>query len=210
MVFDTISIKDEGSLSSAQTLNNYRFADEAMLVNPAGETVGQIDIGIVGQWDTTADLYATLLDATGPGGAPGNTLWSSSVLSISFAPYEDIVSFTVPNIHVPQSFFWAIEIRNILKYDDNGDLTTSGSFGPQYANMATVLPPGASTSTASFYIDVDGANGPGGFTQGFQSAGNDSTFAVKIFNSVPEPAAASLLALGGAGIAVLLRRRRRA
>lgn len=211
VVFDTMSLMDPPSSLSAQ--NNYRFADDATLINPAGETIGQLDFSVGGNYDTTADVYVSLFDATGAGGAPGNTLWSSSPISTFFALYddfEDVVSVTIPNIPVPQSFFWAIEFRNIVALNDpDGNPPVFPFVGPHVADNSTLQPAGVSTSTSTYYFDVDGANGPASFNP-VNVIGADSTLAVKIYNSVPEPAAASLLALGGAGVALLLRRRRRA
>ena len=210
VVFDTTGGADFTALTLS---NNQRIADDVTLANPSGETIGQIDISVLLQEDnTTADVYAFLFDASGPGGAPGSTpLWSSSVLTgYDFTAFEDVVSFTVPNIAVPQNFFWAVEFRNIVKLADDGVTSIPNAiFGPQVSTAVSAQPPGTSTSGSSFYLDTDGANGANGFTSA-NIIGSDSTFAVKIYNSVPEPAAASLLALGGAGVALLLRRRRRA
>lgn len=207
VVFDTTG----GAVFSAlTTANNQRYADDAKLSNASGETIGQIDISVLLQEDnTTADVYAYLFDATGTGGSPGaSPLWSSSVLAYDFTAFEDVVSFAVPNIAVPQNFFWAVEFRNIVKLDDFGTPVPNAIFGPQISSAASVQPAGTSTSASSFYLDADGALGAGGFNQ-VNVIGADSTFAVKIYNAVPEPAAASLLALGGAGVALLLRRKRR-
>ena len=206
VVFDTFG----GAQFSALTVaNNQLYADDVTLANPSGETIGQIDIGILLQEDnTTADVYAFLFDASGTGGAPGATpLWSSSVLGYDFTAFEDVVSFAVPNIAVPQNFYWAVEFRNIVKLDDLGAPAPSAIFGPQMSLASSAQPSGTSTSGTTFYLDSDGIAGPGGFTQG-NVIGADSTFAVKIYNAVPEPAAATLLALGGAGLMVLLRKRR--
>ncbi len=208
VVFDTTGGLDSSALTTA---NNQRYADDVKLASSGGETIGQIDISILLQEDnTTADVYAFLFDATGAGGSPGAApLWSSSVLAYDFTAFEDVVSFTVPNIAVPQDFFWAVEFRNIVKLADDGITAVPNAvFGPQISTAASAQPSGTSTSAASFYLDTDGANGPGGFSP-VSIIGADATFGVKIYNAVPEPAAASLLALGGAGIALLLRRRRR-
>lgn len=209
VVFDTTGGADFSALT---TSNNQRYADDVTLAGAGGETIGQIDISILLQEDnTTADVYAYLFDASGTGGSPGAApLWSSSVLAYDFTAFEDVVSFTVPNIAVPQNFFWAVEFRNIVKLADDGVTPLPNAiFGPQISTAASAQPAGTSTSGASFYLDTDGANGPAGFNS-VSIIGADSTFAVKIYNAVPEPAAASLLALGGAGVALLLRRRRRA
>ena len=81
VVFDTMSVRSN-EVAATQTQNNWRYADDATLINPAGETIGQIDIAIAGQYETTANMFAFLLDATGPSGAPGNTLWSSSASGV--------------------------------------------------------------------------------------------------------------------------------
>ncbi|MFO1492285.1 MAG: hypothetical protein U1F87_15545 [Kiritimatiellia bacterium] len=194
VVFDTTG----GAVFSAlTTANNQRYADDAKLANASGETIGQIDISVLLQEDnTTADVYAYLFDATGTGGSPGaSPLWSSSVLAYDFTAFEDVVSFAVPNIAVPQNFFWAVEFRNIVKLDD-GTPVPSSIFGPQMyrpprpAGGASTSPPPPSIWTRTR------RTGPAPDSARSTSSARTPPSPSRSTTPSPEPLAASLLTWG--------------
>jgi hypothetical protein len=143
--------------------------------------IGYTDNGI----PATANLQAFLYANDGAGGAPGTLLWSSSILTnVSITSTDQLVSFAVPSIVVPDSFTFTSSTTN-----------TTGVF--------YVPATGASVGT----FDQAWVGSPGAFstlTGVFETEAQVITGSV----AVPEPSSVALV-LAGLVATLALRRIRR-
>jgi hypothetical protein len=123
-------------------------------------------------------------DAYGAGGAPGTSIWSDSKLAVAVDGLTS-VTFTVPDVEVPDSFIWA------------------ASADSNVAGLALFDPPTIGQAGKGYW-DGDGETGIW-YPQWF--AGDPvMNFGARI-EAVPEPA--TLVVLASAGLIMGCRRRRR-
>lgn len=85
-------------------------------VNAAGteREIIEILIGVSMQgFAGTADLQARLYANDGAGGQPGTLLWESVLFDdVGLTGGDDLISFEVPEITVPDTFTWTIQISD--------------------------------------------------------------------------------------------------
>ncbi len=150
--------------------------------------VTELDLGFTSQGlAITADIQAFLYANDGADGAPGTLLWSSAVMTgVNFNSMNDLLSFSVPSIVVPDTFTFASAITN-----------ATGVLGYVPAS-------GASTGT----FDQAYVGSPGSWSP--LSSAFETEARVFTLDAVPEP---SSLALVGTAVpflvgCVLFRRRR--
>lgn len=102
-----------GTFRGSRSFSQLQQGDE---VNPAGisRTIVELLIGVNQQgFAGTADLQARLYANDGPGGEPGTMLWESALMDdVPLSGGDDLVSFTVPGIEVPDPFTWTIQISD--------------------------------------------------------------------------------------------------
>ena len=108
----------DNSVSNNQGITTASLPQLGDEVTAAGtlRTVTELDIGVTSQGAAaTADLQAFLYANDGSGGAPGTLLWQSSVHSgVSLNTVNELISFSVPSIVVPDTFTFTASITNVV------------------------------------------------------------------------------------------------
>ncbi len=145
-------------------------------------TVTQIEIAVL----TTSppvdsSLAVNFYLADGPGGAPGTSLFSSGLQSITVTGTSgspNIIPFSVPNIVVPDSFFYSVDNGPVFNF-----FISSAAAGP--------------IGSADEFWQFDGTT----WTQ------QSISFLSARITAIPEPGTALLLAGGLAVIAIARHRR---
>lgn len=178
----------------------WQIGDDVTLAGTA-RTVDQFQVIITNQFNQayTGTFTARFYDI-GSDGLPNNQLWQGSVQVTDGQPLEDnrLLTFTVPNINVPDTFIWSIQADTNLPAP-----SANGNDG-----LGVVLndtPQIGSSQDVAYFND-----GTGTGWSSFDYHPDDPSLAnfEAVVSAVPEPASFGTLALGG--LAFLARRRRTA
>lgn len=139
--------------------------------------VSLLEIGVTSQGvPVSADLQAFLYVNDGPNGQPGTLLWESEIQNhVDLPGANQFVPFVVPDVLVPNTFTWAIQISNAVPA----------------VGMVSVGTPSIGTSTGIGWF--------GGPADWGQDSGNDGAYLLVRISAVPEPSS-----LAQAGIASLI------
>ena len=130
--------------------------------------VNDLEIGVNHQGVAgTANLQAFLYKNNGAGGAPGTLLRSSALMTnVALTGGNDLISFAVPNVLVPNIFTWTIQIS---------------STQPVAAGLPVFDPPTVGGILHGWF------GGPGSWTN-LDGSGVDAHYMALITaSSVPEP-----------------------
>jgi hypothetical protein len=173
---DIIDDNSTNAFAGGRSFTALQIGDEVTAGGTARH-VSELQIGVNSQGvpATASSLQAFLYANDGTGGAPGTLLWQSAVkTNVALTGGSDLIAFAVPNVIVPRTFTWAMQI---------------GSATP----VAAGLPMFGAPTTGSF---VEGwFGGPGLWdplepTQIFEARITATTA------NVPEPASITLLCTG--------------
>jgi hypothetical protein len=140
-------------------------------------SVAQLEIGLWSQREpaTLSTLQAFLYANDGAGGAPGTLLWQSAVKqNIALTGSPDLIAFTVPNVTVPDTFTWTVQV---------------GAATPVAALLPVFGPP-----TVGSFVD-DWFGGPGSWGHG--GAPYPLIYEARITAAVPEFSTATLAGVLG-------------
>jgi hypothetical protein len=185
MIYDN-STTSLGSL----TFTALQVGNEVQAAGTARQVI-ELDIGVNQQGTAgTADLQAFLYANDGAGGQPGTQLWASPLESnVALTGGNDLIAFSVPDVTVPDTFTWAIQISNP---------------SPIAAGVPAFDPPAVGSVVRGW------AGGPGSWSN-LDSLGDDAHFEARISAvsavTVPEPASVILLCAGVAGLLASARHR---
>jgi hypothetical protein len=163
------TIYDDTSMTADEAFTALQIGDEVYAADNARE-ISQLQVGLTMQGASgTSDFVLRLYDNTGSGGAPGSLLWQSAEFNnVPLSGGNELISFNVPDVLVPDVFTWTLQITNYTPVAVGlvgaGDPTIGGS--PAYTWFG----------------------GPGKWTQ----LSDPQNFAVSI-QAVPEPGEVSLL-----------------
>jgi hypothetical protein len=109
IIYDNTTTRQGAGLNfTAQEIGSeVQAAGTARLVTDL--LVGVSQQGVAG----TADMQARLYANDGPGGQPGTLLWAGPLLSgLHLTGGLDLIDFSVPDVLVPDTFTWTIQISN--------------------------------------------------------------------------------------------------
>ena len=112
IIFDNFAAGGQG----ITTTSALELGGEATAAPGTSRVVTGLEIGYTSQGvPATADLQAFLYANDGPGGAPGTLLWQSAVMAgVNLDTTNQLVSFSVPSVTVPDTFTWASSITNVV------------------------------------------------------------------------------------------------
>lgn len=102
--------------NTANWLGGYAFSalEQGEEVSAAGTSrwITDLTVGISHQNVSggTAELVARLYANDGAQGAPGTLLWYSSALTVPLSGGAQLVSFSVPQVLVPDTFTWTLQV----------------------------------------------------------------------------------------------------
>jgi hypothetical protein len=137
--------------------------------------IGVSQQGIAG----TADMQARLYANDGSGGKPGTLLWASDLMqNVQLTGGIDLIDFSVPEVLVPDTFTWTIQISNT---------------NPVGVGLPTFGPPTVGSSPTDWF---------GNSTIGWTQLASDPFMArvnAEPSAAVPEPSSVALL-LPGLGV----------
>ncbi len=108
VIYDnTTTFKNAIAFDVAQLGNEVQAAGSARYVD-------DLQIGVNAQGSPgTANLQAFLYANDGSGGAPGTMLWESALMTaVPITVGNDLISFVVPDVKVPDAFTWTLQISN--------------------------------------------------------------------------------------------------
>ena len=144
-----------------------------------------------GDSGATADITVRIFAGGDDAGAtdPGALLWTSDTfLDFAILDSANLYSFAVPNILVPDSFTWTIEMNNVFQAEE-------GAVGPRFVDPPVI----GSSQTGFLWLHNPDA------TWSAINFGIPNNWGA-VVNAVPAPGALALLGLAG----LAARRRRRA
>ena len=167
VIFDNTATGDHGiTTTSAPELGG-----EVIAAPGTSRVVTDLEIGFTSQGaPATADLQAFLYANDGPGGSPGTLLWASAVMAgVSLDTTNQLISFIVPSVTVPDDFTWASSITNSSAVV--GLVPASGASIGTFVQPWVGSPGSWSTLPANFETEVR-------ITAGAAAVPEPSTFAV--------------------------------
>jgi hypothetical protein len=170
IVFDnTSNLTTAAAFSALPMGNQIRLSGTNRIVN-------EIDIGITRQgYPGTADFQLWFYANDGSGNQPGTLLWNSGLIdNLPLIGSSQIMAFAVPQILVPDTFTWELQISDSRGVNE----------------MAVGQLCSSSSPTVGTYVDAWFGN-PG-------SWGNDHFQRAARVVAIPEPATLLLLGLGAA------------
>jgi hypothetical protein len=177
---------------SAASFTVLQEGDE-VAVSGTALNVNDLKIGVTSQGSPgSATLQAFLYANDGAAGAPGTLLWTSAIMpNVALTGGSDLIDFAVPNVLVPSTFTWAIQISDTR---------------PIASGLPIFSPPTVGGILHGWF------GGPGSWTS-LDGMGADADYMARISaSSVPEPTAlvhGSLALLIGLGFSCRRWRRNR-
>jgi hypothetical protein len=189
------NINPDPTLPSEAIPNNSEIADDVTLPDGPARTVTQISIPIFNSLNQNfAGTFTARFYEFGGDGLPGAKIWEGTLPVANGTTGDRTLVFSVPNVVVPDDFVWSLQFNtNLASTEDDG-------IGPVLNDE-----PDVGFSFNEFY--QRDAGGPwGAFFYGDQPTDPLANFQAEIIAEVPEPAAMSVIALGGL---FMTRRRRR-
>lgn len=107
---EAVPIYEDTSPNGTGAFTALEIGNEVYAAGTARE-VTQVQVGLSMQgYSGTSDFVLRLYDNTGLGGAPGALLWQSSVFeNVALSGGVKLVSFSVPDILVPDVFTWTLQ-----------------------------------------------------------------------------------------------------
>lgn len=176
--------------------HGWQIGDDVTLAGTA-RSVNQFQVIITNQFDQayTGTFTARFFDI-GSDGLPNNQLWQGAVQVTDGQPLEDnrLLTFTVPNITVPNTFIWSIQADTSLP-------TPSATGSDGLGVVLNDTPQVGSSQDVAYFND-----GTGWTTFNYHPDNPDLANFEATINAVPEPASLGAVAFGG--LALLARRRR--
>lgn len=99
--------------TGTRSFTQLQIGDEVTL-GPGSDVITNLMIGVTMQGQPgTADLQARLYANDGIDDKPGTLLWESDLLDdVALTGGDDLIDFDVPNVLVPDTFTWTIQISD--------------------------------------------------------------------------------------------------
>ena len=181
---------------SFQTVEQgWQIGDDVTLAGTS-RNVNQFQVLITNQFNQnyTGTFTARFFDI-GSNGLPNNLLWQGTAqVTDGLAMQDRTISFSVPNIAVPDTFVWSIQADT--------SLPSPSATGTDGLGVVLNDPPQIGSSQDTAYFN----DGTGWSTFNYHPDAPDVANYEAVINAVPEPTSLGAFALAGA--ALLARRRR--
>jgi hypothetical protein len=164
-----------------ETSNSER-GDQVTLSGTARK-ITKLDASMAGS-TAAVDLRVSFYEDDGLGGEPQSLIWRGEFRNAVQLPYfPGAISFTIPSVHVPDTFTWTIESRNVI-----GTSPLIYWFDPPAVG-------------SSFDYSWTRYSGTSEWIRRPPAQGLNASYGVRLW-AVPEPAGIILLSAGSFGILI--------